>query len=266
MNPFPTISDDGFANLLDTSIEYRVAFLPYGETLAVRNGVDDAQTFEEIASLQNGDSVLLTGETQVIDGDLWMAIGLDDQVGWVLRNTLIGNLDRELFCEDPRIEPLFSSLEYAVQNEDSDGLSELVSPRGLYLGFDGGAAIHFTTAEISSIFEDERLRNWGSNGLTPDELTGSLVDLVIPTLHEDLLSQDRIIACNDNQDLLSTADFLYALRIDGFEGYGAITNFYSVMHPGSPGYELEWSAWGLAFEYWDGQPRLMGLAQYRWMP
>jgi hypothetical protein len=237
------------------------------DTLAVRSDAGDGQTFDQIGSLDNGDSVLLSGETRIVDGETWASIRYDgDRVGWVKRNTLVGNLDRELFCEDPRIEPLFTSLQDAVQNEDGEALSEIVSPRGLYLSFHGGRAVFINPAEISGIFEDEILRNWGTNGYRQDDLIGTLVDDVIPTLQKDLLSHLHIIACNDNQDHLSTSSFLYALRIDGFEGYDAITNFYSVMRPGAPGYELEWSAWGLAIDYWDGQPRLMGLAHYRWTP
>lgn len=76
-------------------------------------------------------------------------------------------------------------------------------------------------------------------------------------------SEERTVSCNDNQDSISLTSVLYALRMNSYEG---MHNFYSVMHPGPPGFELDWSAWGLAFEYWDNEPRLLGLGHYEWTP
>lgn len=96
-----------------------------------------------------------------------------------------------------------------------------------------------------------------------DDFIGSLADDIIPVLSEDLLSENLSIACGDNQDNLSNNSVLYALRINSYDS-GGVHNFYSVVRPGAPGFELDWSAWGLAFEYWDEEPRILGLGHYRW--
>lgn len=242
---------------------------------------------EESGTLGSIQPVRLTGESQVVDGEIWVEIVYDDPpmpedygyawpfsdvfvlniepkyAGWVKRINLVANMPRAVFCADPRITPLMDDLRAALADEDIEALAEIVSPRGLYMSFHNGGVLHLTPEEVRGFFEDETERNWGNNGYRQGDLISSLADGVIPVLKEDLSSEDRIVACNDNQDGLSDITVLYALRMNGYEG---MHNFYSVMHPGPPGFELDWSAWGLAFEYWDEQPRLMGLGHYKWVP
>lgn len=285
ITPIPTRDEfaplsDYLAEVFDPNIAYLVAFLPSEVQLEVQ----DTPNGDVIDELGNSRQVRLTGESEIIDGETWVSIAYDDlpeddgnvwhlgdvlvrdiegqYTGWILRLHLAGNLPRALFCADPRVEPLIDDLRAAVAGEDVQALARIVSPRGLYMSYGGGGVLHLTPDEVHGFFEDEVARNWGNNGYGPDDLLGSLADLVIPTLREDLSSEALSIACTDNQDNLSDNNVLYALPIAGYN----IHNFYSLMRPGMPGFELDWSAWGLAFEYWDNQPRLLGIGHYKWTP
>lgn len=272
--------DDYLAQVFTPNIVYMPGF----GHLEVHN-TPDGDVIGQLGSYIH--PVLLTGESEIIDGETWVSILYDDPptpedygdvwpfgdvfvlniegqyAGWVRRIQLVANMPRAVFCADPRIAPLMDDLRAALRDEDAEALAEIVSPRGLYMSFHNGSIIFLTPDEVSGIFVDDSERNWGNNGYRQNDLISSLAEGVIPRLKEDLQSEDRIVMCNDNQDGLSDNTVLYALRIDGYEG---MHNFYAVMHPGAPGFEMDWSAWGLAFEYWDDEPRILGFGHYRWTP
>ena len=178
--------------------------------------------------------------------------------GWSA-SLLVGTLDPALFCIDPRPEALIASFQDTLRRRDGAALVEIVSPRGLYMSIGGGHSIFLEPDEITGFFDDALPRNWGNNGYSGIDFIGSLAEDVTPSLIDDFSSQNLTMACNDNQDGLSNRSVLYALQIAGYD----ITDFYSVMRPGQA---LDWRAWGLAIEYWEDQPRLMGLSGYGWTP
>src|SRR5262249_30884469 len=124
-------------------------------------------------------------------------------------------------------------------------------------------------AEIRRFFRDNAPRDWGRNGNTEQPITGTLADKVTKLLQKNLAPKDvsQNIACNDNHDDLSDKEVLeHGLQLPGMQSEREISNFYSVVRPGPPGYDLDWGAWGLAIEYWSGQPVLTGLVYYYWTP
>lgn len=179
-------------------------------------------------------------------------------------------VDAVAFCNDSRPLELIETLRNAVRNHDGQQFANLVSPHGLYMSlYPGGRAIHLTVDEVRSFFGDKTVRDWGTNGYSGSTIQMSLADGVATLLEEDLLPENANIACNDNQDGLSNQKVLYSIdlpdRCTECASY-AVGNFYSVMRPGPPEYELEWGAWGLGFEYWQGQPTLIALTHYIGMP
>ena len=75
-----------------------------------------------------------------------------------------------------------------------------------------------------------------------------------------MLPDRVVIACNDNQDGLMREGYFRAG--DGMENLP----FYTVMHPGTPGDELNWAAWAFGIDYWEGEPTLAYLSYYFWVP
>lgn len=169
-------------------------------------------------------------------------------------------VDGATFCNDPRPLELIDSLKEAVRSRDGQQLAGLVSPDGLYMSlFPSPEPVHLTVNDVEHFFEDDTMRNWGNNVNSGEPVEASLAGRVTTLLEEDLLADNIILACNDNQDTLSTGTTLYSIN-------HPVDNFYSAMRPGAPGSELSWGAWGLGFEYRQGQPLLTVLTHYVWTP
>jgi hypothetical protein len=169
-------------------------------------------------------------------------------------------VDSATFCSDPRPLEIMEAVKGAVRNRDGQQLASLVSPDGLYMSlFPSPEPVHLSVSEIEHFFEDDTMRNWGNNVNSGEPVEASLAGRVTTLLDEDLLADNIILACNNNQDTLSTGTTLYSITYP-------VDNFYSVMRPGPPDSELSWGAWGLGFEYRQGQPLLTVLTHYIWTP
>lgn len=172
-------------------------------------------------------------------------------------------IERDVFCEDERPPQIIEALRDVVRNQDGEAFARLVSPNGLYMSLNSGTTIHLSVDEVRDFFDDEVVRNWGSNGYNPIEVEASLAGSITDFLVDDLLPDNITIACNNNQDDLSEQTVLYNILIPD-QSIDYINNFYSVMRPGEVGWEHNWGAWGLAFEYRDGAPLIFAMTHYRW--
>jgi hypothetical protein len=249
--------------LPDAALHYQVAFVAENDALNVRAAAGVQATI--VDTLQNGDTVQPAGAGQMIDGALWIPIQYNTgKSGWVNRNFLIATQERSAFCDDQRPLALIAALQEAVQHLNSRKFAQLVAPRGLYLALDGDKTLLISPADLQGFFADRTLRNWGRNGNTDGIVSGTLAEKVTPLLQQNLVPRNATvqIACNDNQDDLSERTSLDLITIPGDK----IDNFYSVLRPGPPGYDLNWGAWGLAIEYWNGEPVLTGMVYYYWTP
>ena len=169
-------------------------------------------------------------------------------------------VDSATFCSDQRPLEILEAVKGAVRNRDGQALANLVSPDGLYMSlFPSADPVHLTIIDVELFFEDDTMRNWGNNVNSGEPIEASLAGRVTTLLQEDLLADNIILACNNNQDTLSTGTTLYSID-------HPVDNFYSAMRPGAPGSELSWGAWGLGFEYRQGQPLLTVLTHYIWTP
>jgi hypothetical protein len=249
----------------DSELTYEVSFVTTNDTLNVRDSV--GVQGKVIDTLQNETPVKLLTSTQVDDGALWVQIQYQDaqgatKTGWVNRAFLIANRDKVAFCDDPRPKRLIAQAQEAVRKQDGHLLAQLIAPRGLYIGLDGDLAVQFSSTEVEHLFQDTTLRNWGRNGNTDRSVNGTLGGTVNKYLRDNLIPATVNITCMDNQDALSIQDTVENNYIPGHNA----KNFYAVFRPGASGHEIEWGAWELVFDYWNGQAVLTGLIYYYWTP
>ncbi|MFC1959477.1 hypothetical protein ACFLYO_02095 [Chloroflexota bacterium] len=153
-------------------------------------------------------------------------------------------VDAIFFCSDSRPLKLIETLQNAVRNQDGQQFANLISPNGIYMSlYPAGRAIHLTIDEVRGFFDDDTIRDWGTNQYSGSTIQESLADGITALLEEVLLPENANIACNDNQDSLSNRTVLYSIYLPDC---CTESNFCSVMRPGPPGYELEWGAWVLS--------------------
>jgi hypothetical protein len=236
-------------------ITYQVAFVPPFLSASVYG---DSGGRNVIGSLGNGTVLSLSGENQ----DEWLGITFEGQAAWIRQNYVMGTVDPLLFCEDRRVMPLIESLKEAVRNRDKEAFANLIAPQGLYIGLQGHTQ-YLSHDETFDFFDDHRPLFWGNSANSGEPLVYSMAEDVLAYLDEDLLGENLSVACQDNQDNLSDNSVLYAVRLPN---YYELPNFYSLMRPGEPGYELDWGAWGIAFSYWQGEPKIIALGHYIWTP
>ena len=160
------------------------------------------------------------------------------------------------------MQTLIATLQQAVREQDGTQLANIVSPRGLYMAQYGDTSVYLMPEEVHNFFENTELYTWSNTFTGEGSVTESLAGEVTVKLQQDLLSPEIQIACNNNQDTLSDQSSLYAIEIPGYKA----VNFYSVLRPGKPGFELDWGAWGLVIEYWGDEPTLLSLGYYVWFP
>lgn len=173
--------------------------------------------------------------------------------------------DTAQFCDDPRALDLVTTVRTAVRYHDGALLASLVGPQGLYITLKPSQTNHLTPDEVSRFFDDWTSRSWGVSEYGPEDappIQAALAGAITTQLEIDLLPGTATIACNDVQDGKRLPDELPTIMIPDYE----IVNFYSVMRPGPPGWELEFSGWGLVIDYWQGEPVLLALANYVWFP
>jgi hypothetical protein len=267
----PVASQVADSAVSNAELQYRVAFLEDEETLKVR--VAPGEQAEIVDTLVNGEPVQPLNAGQTSGGIQWIQVRYhEDKTGWLDRNYLAATLNRDTFCDDPRPRKLIAVLQEAVKQRDSQKFARSIVPRGLYLGLDGDKTLFLSPSEVLAFFTDESLRDWGSTGNPGKMVQGTLADSVTQLLQRNLIPEAGTvqIACNDNQDSLSSRERLWNIRIPGVnvpeESDNNAYSFYSVLRPGTPGHELDWGAWGLMIEYWNGYPVLTGLSYYRWKP
>ena len=247
----------------DTSQIYTVQFVEQDDTLNVRSG--PGVGYPVIETLANGSQVQATGAAEPVGASLWLPIQTlyDPTIqGWVNRRYLARQIDPAVFCADEAVMELVETVREAVRTEDGDLLAQTILPsRGLYLGnLYWGDNVLLSEDEVRNFFSDTAIRDWGANMNTDQPITGSIDDLILPTMVSDLLPENVSIACYDNQDGLMEQGVYYAGT-----GLDALP-FYSVMRPGTPGIEMDWGAWALGIDDWEGTPVLAYLSHYFWTP
>ncbi|MBX3086130.1 MAG: PD40 domain-containing protein [Anaerolineae bacterium] len=251
----------------DSALINRMAFISVLEPSAVGESVRNSPGYDNalIDKLYDGNLFQIIGTGQESNGDTWLQIRYKgDGVGWIHVGDLMfaaRNLDPNVFCYDARPREVIGALREVARKRDGGQLARLIGGAGLFVAF-GGKTVHLSYLEVEDFFNDYAVRDWGRDANSGRAITASLADEVAATLERDLTPDNVSIMCGDNQDSLSERRQLYGLNIGSYK----IINFYSVMRPGTPGNELDWGAWGIAFSYQDGRPVVLGLTHYVWTP
>jgi hypothetical protein len=251
------------ATEIDRLPTYQVHFVESDDPLNVRSG--PGVQYPVVKTLGNEAEVQATGDAKLVGDDLWLPIQTfyDPSVtGWINRQYVVREVDPTVFCADEAVKALVEKVRLAVRDQDGDALAQTILPaRGLYMGgLYWGDNLRLSPDEVMNLFGDSTIREWGHNMNSGDVIEGSLADFIAPMLENDLLPENVSIACYDNQDGLM-----------GYGTYRAGTGlesipFYSVMRPGEPGYDLNWGAWALGIDDWEGTPVLVYLSHYVWVP
>jgi hypothetical protein len=237
---------------------YRVAFVLSDDVLNVRSraGVENPK----VAGLApNTRGVVIMGAGQQVGPSFWVPIQVDDVAGWVNSRFLTTQVESEVFCQDPQIQAIVQNLTTAVQNRDGQALARLVHPqRGLRLRHDWwNNEVKLVGGEVSRVFNDPTVRDWGQADGSGQPITGSFSDVMLPLLDEDLVGATQA-ACGE----ILGGGTAGVLRLP--TEYEAV-NFHTLYRP-APGEDAfgDWGSWVIGIEYWDGHPYLSFLVHYAW--
>ena len=118
--------------------------------------------------------------------------------------------------------------------------------------------VRITRQDINTLFSDSKSKNWGEDQ-SEEPVRGSFSKTVLPILDLDLLGATEV-SCNTMRLDGSTEKLILPRGATGI-------NFYSYYRmPQSPGNELDWGAWVVGVEHWEGRYYISYLAHYKWEP
>jgi hypothetical protein len=241
---------------------YTVQFVDKDDTLNVRSGAGVEHPI--VGELVNGDEVQALGVTKPVGDNLWLPVQSlynTELSGWINRFYVVLKTDPAVYCADANAQALIDEVREAVRTQDGERLAKTVTPlRGLYVGgLYWEKIVHLSSDEVRDFFTDSTVRDWGMQEYG-SHIQGSIPDVVVPLLTENLLPQDVSRACFDSQDgLMGPGVYGFKYGIDKLP-------FYSVMRPGTYAHELDWGAWAFGIDYWEGTPSLSYLSYYFWTP
>ncbi len=253
----PTASPTGSVTVPESEARYEVAFVTSDDTLNVREG--PGITYDVVAELPpvTGAIRIEDQEMTLIGGSEWAAIDAPDADGWVNSQFLTQSVTTDLFCSDPAVGQLVTTLQQAIAEQDGRLLATLVHPgRDLRVHHDWwNPPVIFNGASVNTIFDDPTGANWGRQDGSGQPIEGSFSEIILPLLERDLV-EARELACDD---FLSGPTAGLLMLPDGYSP----VHFYSVYRPASPGdNDFNWGMWAVGIEFWQGEPYLRYLIHY----
>ncbi|MFQ5944500.1 MAG: hypothetical protein ACE5JF_13210, partial [Anaerolineales bacterium] len=146
-------------------VAYAVAWVPDGEPLAVRQPAGiTSMAVANLAFDQRG--LTVTGKTTQMGSSTWVEINLPEGgKGWINGWNLTEDFPSSSFCDDARVSELANQFIVAIQNQDGEKLSQLVSPkRGLILRHDWwNPEVRVGFSSVPGLFLDPSPVTWGVN-------------------------------------------------------------------------------------------------------
>lgn len=241
----------------ESEARYEVAFVTSDDTLNVRSG--PGVDYDVVAELppQAGGIVVEPEGATLVTGSLWTPIDTDRASGWVNSQFLTQSVSTEIFCSDPAVSDLISTLQQAIEEEDGRLLASLVHPnRDLRIHHDWwNPPVIYNGGSVDTLFDDPTSISWGYEDGSGLPIEGSFTEVMLPRLQEDL-SGAQELACDD---FLSGATAGLVTLPDGYDP----VHFYSVYRPAAEGQiEFEWGAWAVGVELWQGEYYLRYLIHY----
>lgn len=255
VDPGPTLrpTEPIFAGLT-----YAVAWVPGGETLAVRQPAGTSGSkIDELSSDQKG--IQLTGNSTLLGSSLWVEIlRAGGGSGWVNSWNLTEAVSAFDFCADPQVKALIEQVESALRERDGRALTELINPRrGLVVRLDWwNPDVGIPYSAVSNLLTSPTIIQWGIERENNQPVEGTFRETMLPAL-DDVLESDPIIGCNSLNAGRTAQSVQWP---DEFTN----VNFYSFYRPPNvAGNELSWRSWAMGIEYVGGKPFLSLLVQYR---
>lgn len=246
---------------VESPAEAAVILVGEGETLNLRAGagIENAVIAE---APYNATGLFRTGMTASSGDNLWAEVRTSTgTTGWVNAHYLTEYVTPESFCRDPQVQFLFDDLLIALQNENGELLSSLVSPvHGLDLRyFHDGTLANYTPEEATWVFDSSYEVDWGNAAGSGQPVAGTFREIPLPRLLE-VFGADYELMCNDVGQLNAFAQQPWLPEYENI-------NFYQVFKPGSEQYGgLDWRAWLAGIEYVGGKPHLFALTNFEWTP
>ena len=246
---------------VDLPVEAAVILVGGGDTLNLRAGAGvENSIITEVP--YNATGLLRTGVTAFSGEDLWAEVRTSTgETGWVNARYLTEYVSPERFCRDPQVQFLFDNLLVALESENGELFSSLVSPRhGLDLRyFHHGTLANYTTEEATWVFQSSYEVVWGNAGGSGLEVKGTFSEIPLPRLRE-VFGAAYELYCNDVGQLNAFAQQPWLPEYKNI-------NFYQVFKPGTETYGgLDWRAWLVGVEYVSGKPYLFALTSFEWEP
>ncbi len=124
----PAASPTGSVTVPESEARYEVAFVTSNDTLNVREG--PGVTYDVVAELPpQTDAIRIDDQDMtLIGGSEWTAIDAPDADGWVNSQFLTQSVTTDLFCSDPAVSQLVTTLQQAIAERDGRLLATLVHP------------------------------------------------------------------------------------------------------------------------------------------
>ena len=208
----------------------------------------------------NENQISRTGSSAKAGDTIWWEIRSPDAtLCWVNASYLTEVIAPQTFCADDRVTSLLQNFEDAIDGSNGVLLASLVSPKhgmDIWLGTSNSKPINFDAEHARWVFDSTYVHNWGSIGASGIDTKGSFKESVLPELLYAFVPSARHL-CNDP----NISSYAYT-----WPSSYANVNFYQVFRPGTPGNELDWSAWLAGVEYVNGNPYLFAFIHYMWEP
>jgi hypothetical protein len=180
--------------------------------------------------------------------------------GWVNAYYLAEWVPPVTFCADNRVKTLLTNLGAAFKNSDGKTLANLASPKHgitFYL-VSNNPPVTVPANQVSTLFTSTTPINWGADDASSLNVTGTFKEVFAPKVVEVVSAAGLQTTCND----LSTAGNV----VNPWPAEFTTINFYSLYKPGSTGVDLDWRTFLVGIEFVGGQPYVVSMVHFRWVP
>lgn len=238
---------------------YSVVMVEDGDVLDVHAGPGTAHEVVHTLAPESTE-ITGTGREQVLDGQRWIEIlpPTTSGTGWVDAFHVTEAVRPARFCEDAGVENLLADLERALLEQDGERLFDVVSPvRGLSVRYLAHGETHrVTDREARELFTDGRLRDWGKQPYTGEQVRGSFADMVAPDLEGVVTHPNTSARCNALELGGAAYDATLPTGMANF-------NFHALHFAGSEAYGgLDWVTWVVGVDYAEGAPHVVSLHRF----
>lgn len=238
-----------------------VVLVGEGDTLNLRSAAGVGNTL--LAELPfNTTNLIRTGATAFSGEESWAEVRTSTaETGWVNERYLTEYMPPAKFCLDPQVQFLLDNFLVAIQSENGELLSSLVSPvHGLDLRyFHYGTLANYSPEEATWVFDSTYEVLWGNAAGSGEEVSGTFSEVPLPRLLE-VFGSSYELHCND-------VGITSAFAQEPWPSEYRNINFYQVLKPGTEQYGgLDWRAWLVGIEYVQGKPYLFAMTSFEWTP